>query len=73
MKNNISFRADLDYVYIEYGQNTKIFVLENFLNKVCISKSVNFQRIKAFVKVYRFACAHFRWGGSSIILLLLSW
>ena len=27
--------------------------------KVCASKSVYFQRIKAIVKVYRFACAHF--------------
>ena len=28
-------------------------------HKVCASKSLYFQRIRAFVKVYRFACAHF--------------
>ena len=26
---------------------------------MCASKSVYFQRIYAFLKVYRFACAHF--------------
>ena len=31
----------------------------NCFNKVCISKYVYFQRIRAFVNVYRFACAHF--------------
>jgi len=31
----------------------------NFYIKVCASKSVYFQGIRAFVKVYRFACAHF--------------
>ena len=30
-----------------------------YFNKVCASKSVYFQRRRAFVKVYRFACAHF--------------
>ena len=30
-----------------------------WLNKVCASKSVYFQKIRAFVKAYRFACAHF--------------
>ena len=29
------------------------------INKVCARKSVYFQRIRASVKVFRFACAHF--------------
>ena len=33
--------------------------LQSRFNKVCASKSAYFLRMMDFVKVYRFACAHF--------------
>ena len=41
-----------------------------FLIKMCTSKSIYFQRIRAFVKVYRFACAYFSMLALNIAVFL---
>ena len=46
--------------YATKGRNVTLLMQFSYSrNKVCASKSVYFQRIRAFEKVYRFACAHF--------------
>ena len=43
--------------YTHIGGVEDTFIMSQY--KVCASKSVYLQRIRSFVTVYRFACAHF--------------